>query len=345
MDEGQGPQVATVLPVYNEEVHLRACLDALMNQTLDASRHMIVVLDGGSTDRTPTIIEEAKRTYDEPRFPRLMVLKNPERTVAHARNIALRELPSSVQYLIEMIGHAVVEHDHLERCLEAWERCRTLAGSKLAGVGVKVVPLNSEHGLVSSWIEGALSSPLGQSGGQFATFDQPSETDVPAFVMHERTAVEEVGGWDTDFITSQDSDLSMRLRKSGFELYRDPMTTVAMHKRATIGQWWLMGHRYGFWRTKLLLRHPSRMKWQEFLPWVGAMLTTLLLLLGSSVWWTPVVVYGIALFLGGLHQMVVQRSVSAVLGVPLCLLMLHTSFSIGLVDGLIRKGRLSNDRA
>ena len=87
------------------------------------------------------------------------------------------------------------------------------------------------------------------------------------------------------------------------------------------------------------------MKWQEFLPWVGAMLTTLLLMVGSPVWWTPVVVYGIALFLGGLHQMVVQRSGSAVLGVPLCLLMLHTSFSIGLVDGLIRKGRLSNDRA
>ena len=57
------------------------------------------------------------------------------------------------------------------------------------------------------------------------------------------------------------------------------------------------------------------------------------------------VVYGIALFLGGLQQMVVQRSVSAVLGVPLCLLMLHTSFSIGLVDGLIRNGRLPNDRA
>ena len=31
-------------------------------------------------------------------------------------------------------------------------------------------------------------------------------------------------------------------------------------------------------------------------------------------------------------------------GVPLCLLMLHTSFTLGLVDGLLRRGRLPSDR-
>ena len=345
MEEGHGPLIATVLPVYNEEVHLRTCLDALMQQTIDPSKHIIVVLDGGSTDRTRDIIDEVKHAYADSEYPDLLVLDNPERTVAHARNIALRELPSSVQFLVEMIGHAVVEHDHLERRLAAWERCRLLAGPNLAGVGVKVVPLNAEQGYASSWIEGALASPLGQSGGQFANFGQTSATDVPAFVMHERSALESVGGWDTDFITSQDSDLSMRLKKNGYALYRDPSTTVAMHKRTTLGQWWLMGHRYGFWRTKLLRRHPTRAKWQEFLPLTGVLLTTLLLLLTSPVWWLPAAVYGGALFLGGLQQTIVQRSITAVLGVPVCLFMLHTSFSIGLVDGLVRKGRLPNDRA
>jgi len=326
-------------------VHLRTCLDALMQQTLAPSKHIIVVLDGGSTDRTPDIIEEVKRAYADSQYPELLVIDNPDRTVAHARNIALRELPSSVRFLVEMIGHAVVEHDHLEHRLAAWERCLSLAGSNLAGVGVRVVPLNYQHGYASSWIEGALASPLGQSGGQFASFDQASTTDVPAFVMHERSALESVGGWDTDFITSQDSDLSMRLKKNGYALYRDPSTTVAMHKRTSLKQWWLMGHRYGFWRTKLLLRHPTRAKWQEFLPWIGVLVTALLSLLTSPVWWIPVSVYGGALLLGGLHQTIVQRSITAVFGVPVCLFMLHTSFSIGLVDGLIRKGQLPNDRA
>ena len=44
----------------------------------------------------------------------------------------------------------------------------------------------------------------------------------PPFVMHRRAAVEAVNGWDTSFITSQDSDLSMRLLKAGYSLYRHP---------------------------------------------------------------------------------------------------------------------------
>ena len=39
-----------------------------------------------------------------------------------------------------------------------------------------------------------------------------------------------------------------------------------------------------------------------------------------------------------------NRELGGVVGVPLCLLMLHASFSIGLLDGLIRKGRPPSDR-
>ena len=39
-----------------------------------------------------------------------------------------------------------------------------------------------------------------------------------------------------------------------------------------------------------------------------------------------------------------KEGLSHVLGVPFCLLILHTGFTIGLFDGLIRKGRASRDR-
>ena len=66
--------------------------------------------------------------------------------------------------------------------------------------------------------------------------------------MHRRTSIEAVGGWDEAYITSQDSDLSMRLLKAGHVLYRDPAPEVRMHKRNTLSQWWKMGHRYGAYR-------------------------------------------------------------------------------------------------
>ena len=77
---------------------------------------------------------------------------------------------------------------------------------------------------------------------------------------------------------------------------------------------------------------------------LGLLLTGSMFLVGSPLYWLLPACYGLALLLAGVHQAVVQPRFSTLLGVPLCLLMLHTSFSLGLVDGLVRKGRPSSDR-
>ncbi len=338
------PVLATVIPVLNEVRFIERCLKSLLNQSLPASQHMILVLDGGSQDGTVGVVERLISEHQGEAWPRLVLEMNSQRTVPHARNLALRILPESVEFMVEMIGHATVDVDHLEQRLLAWKACETEAPESLAGVGIRVVEDGHEPTRIGDWVEGALASPLGRSGGQFSQFTQLEPTNVPAFVMHRREALEAVGGWDEAFITSQDSDLSMRLIKAGYRLYRHPTPTVKMHKRSGLKQWWKMGHRYGFWRTKVLLKHPKRAKWQEFLPLIGLLVTAVLLGLSSSLASVPIILYALALVAGGFLEALRQRRASSLLGVPLCLLMLHTSFSIGLVDGLLRKGRLPNDR-
>jgi hypothetical protein len=55
--------------------------------------------------------------------------------------------------------------------------------------------------------------------------------------------------------------------------------------------------------------------------------------------------YGGVLALNGIVHAINKRDPLGVLGVPLCLVMLHVSFSLGLLDGLFRKGRLPSDRS
>ena len=57
MGGSQMPVLATVIPVLNEERFIERCLKSLLNQTLPASQHMILVLDGGSQDGTVAVIE------------------------------------------------------------------------------------------------------------------------------------------------------------------------------------------------------------------------------------------------------------------------------------------------
>ena len=337
-------RLATVIPVFNEAAHIQRCLDGLLEQTIDPSSHMILVLDGGSTDGTQAIVKQTISSARAKEGPRLELLDNPDRTVAHARNLALRVLPSSVELVVELIGHTVVESNHLEQRLEAWEACTALSSAPLGAVGVLVKEMETHSTPTARYIDGALQSPLGQSGGQFSRFTEIGTTDVPAFATHSREALDAVGGWDVNFITSQDSDLSMRMKKAGYALYRCPSPTVAMHKRNRLINWWKMGHRYGFWRTKVLKSHPSRAKWQEFLPWFGLLATVGLYLTSTDGWWVLPGLYGFALVASGVHYAFRQRDIGGVLGVPLCLLLLHVSFSIGLADGFVRKGRLPSDR-
>ena len=103
------------------------------------------------------------------------------------------------------------------------------------------------------------SSPIGSGGGQFKNFNGRERTKVPAFCLHNVESLRSVGGWDERFITSQDSDLSMRLLADGWQLWRSDVSCVYMHKRSSLQKWWKMCHRYGFWRTKVVLRHPKRL--------------------------------------------------------------------------------------
>lgn len=336
-----GPLIATVLPVLNEEKHIEACLTSLLHQTLDSHKHMVMVLDGGSSDATCSIVTRMIEVSRESNGPRIELHENPGRFVADARNLALRLLPHSVQYTVELIGHSTFDEDHLQLRLEEWNEFETLYTEPIGAVGVKVLPREGEQSMVESWIEGSLASPLGSGDGQFSSFTERSETQIPAFAMHSRTALEKVGGWDPFFITSQDSELSMRLIDAGFILTRTPNTHVRMVKRSSLSKWWKMGHRYGFWRSKVLRKHPSRARFREFLPLIGLLLTAFFFL---SIGLFLTACYATVLAIEGVRKAFTSRRISSLFGVPLCLFMLHTSFSIGLIDGMLRRGRAPSDR-
>ena len=167
---------------------------------------------------------------------------------------------------------------------------------------------------------------------------------VPAFATHRRTSVEAVGGWNTEFATSQDSDLSMRLLESGGIIERDPTVTVRMHRRTSLLGHWRMAVRYGYWRGRLLRVHPRRADPREFAPMFGAFLCGVLALTVPDYLTYPVLAYLAVLLAAGLGSVVHSRRITGVLGVPLCLVMLHTGFTLGLLRSLFLGPPRKRDR-
>jgi glycosyltransferase involved in cell wall biosynthesis len=342
------PIVATIIPTWQEVAHIERCLRSFMEQTYPTNSHQILVIDGGSTDGTIEIVERLAKESRDTDGPEIILLENPDRFVPHARNLALEYFRQDTEFILEMIGHAWVPPEHIAVRVERMLAIEAQIGRKLGGLGSIVIESDLPLQKVGMWVEAALSCPLGGSG-QFARFKKEGPTKIPPFTLYRREAIESVGGWNEGFITTQDSEINLRLIANGWPLWRTPRTHVRMAKRTTIGKWWKMGYRYGFWRTKHVLEAKSRIRIGEYLPWVGLALIIGLAIDGQStlnvpnfMW--PVIAYTLTLLAVGVSEARRARKVSMFYGVPMLLFLLHSSFSIGLLVGLFGSGKPPSDR-
>lgn len=74
-------KVSVIVPVFNAEMFIKKCLDALLNQDFDKADYEIIVVDNGSTDRTVQIL----KGYD-----RIILLSETETQSSYAaRNLGL----------------------------------------------------------------------------------------------------------------------------------------------------------------------------------------------------------------------------------------------------------------
>ncbi|MGB2720088.1 MAG: glycosyltransferase family 2 protein [Rhodococcus sp. (in: high G+C Gram-positive bacteria)] len=81
--------LSIVVPAFDESAHMRECLDALLVQR--DRIHEIIVVDNNSTDDTAAIVGEYAR-----RFPQVVLLRESERGVVHARNTGFDHACGSV---------------------------------------------------------------------------------------------------------------------------------------------------------------------------------------------------------------------------------------------------------
>jgi hypothetical protein len=69
------PTISLVIPAYNEEAYLPACLEAVMRNVGDQAME-IIVIDNNSTDGTRQVVE---------RYPRVTYVFEPQKGITRAR--------------------------------------------------------------------------------------------------------------------------------------------------------------------------------------------------------------------------------------------------------------------
>ena len=104
--------VSVIVPVYNAEDTIRACLDDITAQTLRETE--IICVDDGSSDGSVGVLEEYRR-----KDSRIRIIRQENQGAGAARNTGMKEARG--EYLCFLDADDRFEPEMLE---EAWKRCR-----------------------------------------------------------------------------------------------------------------------------------------------------------------------------------------------------------------------------
>jgi succinoglycan biosynthesis protein ExoA len=325
---------SVLVPVLNEERHIVDTVAAMLNQCFPG-RLEVVVADGGSTDRTRSMLDEMAR-----RDPRLRVFENPRGSTPSGLNVALRHARG--RWVARMDAHTTYPPDYLALGIARLERGDT------SWVSGPQVPRG--RGAVSRAVELALGTPLGRGGsrkwGSSTTADGPVaeeyELDSGVFAgVWERATLLRYGGWDEGWPRNQDSEMAGRFLARGERLVCLPQMAARYTPRDSVGSLWRQYWQYGDYREKTALRHPYTMRRSHLFP--PALVATA----GAAVVAPHAVRRAARVAVGGYASLLAAAGVRAAsqadrrtdaLLVPVVLAVMHLAHGAGAIKGAIRRG-------
>lgn len=240
--------VSVLVPVRDEEDRIEASVAAMLAQDTEHSFELLFV-DGRSRDRTVAILRRLREAD-----PRIRILDNPQRTTAHALNIALRAARG--RYVARMDAHAAYPAGYLRHGIER------LAAGDVDWVTGPQIPTGD--GYWSRLVATALGGRLGRGASDKWAADA---ADAPADEWELTTSVftgvwrretlDELGGWDGAWPVNQDSEMAARVLARGGRIVCRREMGAAYVPRDDLRRLARQYRRYGAYRARTFVRHPS----------------------------------------------------------------------------------------
>lgn len=214
--------VTIIIPTLNEEKFLSRCLNSVMSQTFPFEKMDVLVVDGGSVDKTCDIVNEYHKQNNN-----IKLLHNQNRIQSSAFNIGVRE--SNAPYIIRCDAHALYNIDYVEKCIADLKK-----DCNRGNVGGKCVILPYDNSLWANTNAILNYSRFGIGGAAFRVGDTPQNVDSVPFGAFPRSVIEKVGGMREDLRRGEDNEINSRIRKAGYNVYFNPEIVSSYYARPTL---------------------------------------------------------------------------------------------------------------
>jgi succinoglycan biosynthesis protein ExoA len=313
--------VSIVMPALNEERYIEAAIHSIIPQS-DELHYEVLVVDGGSTDRTRAIVVELAAGNDRIRF-----IPNPKRIQAAGVNLAARLADPRSIYLVRADCHVRYPERFVELCV------RDLSSKQVASV---VVPMRTEgKACMQRAIAAAQNSRLGNGGASHRLIGWSGFVDHGHHAGFDRKAFLELGGYDERFSHNEDAEFDTRLIRTGRRIYMNGDAAVTYFPRTDLASLARQYFSHGRGRASTLLKHRKMPRIRQGLP--VAIVLAVALSAGLAVfepWFLLLpVLYAMGCLLGG-AGLAIRASDRCVMLSGVAAIVMHMSWGTGFLARL-----------
>jgi hypothetical protein len=253
---------------------------------------------------------------------RVHVIPNPSGVTPTGLNAAIAATRGEV--VVRVDGHSSLSVGYIRRAVA------TMARTGAVNVGGMQVP--TARTPFEEAVAAATTSWIGTGGATYRVGGAEGPVDTVYLGVFDRAAGDQVGWFDGDLIRNQDYELNIRLRRAGGQVWFDPELSVGYRPR---GSWTALARQYydyGYWKARVLRRHPGSTKLRQVLP--AALPAALLVPLVRS--------RGPSRFVGVTAYLLAVSSIGRLDARRVAVtVVVHFSWCAGLTVGLVRPTRAS----
>ena len=233
------PGVSVVMPVLDEERHLRTAVAHILEQDYPGELEVVMAL-GPSTDRTDEVAGELAAAD-----PRVRFVRNPTGATGAGLNLAVAAARHGI--VVRVDGHAMLPRDYVRVAVRTLERTGAdNVGGVMAAEGVT----DFQRAVAC-----AMTSPLGVGQARFHLGGEEGSVETVYLGVFRREALERVGGYDEAFLRAQDWELNHRIRSTGGTVWFTPDLRVSYRPRSTLRALARQYRNYGRWRRVVMAQH------------------------------------------------------------------------------------------
>jgi len=321
----EAPYVSVIIPMRNEEQHIQECIDSIFRNDYPIEKLEVLVIDGGSDDRSKEVVEKYAFNHNN-----IRILDNPEKFVPTAMNIGLRKAQGDI--IIRMDAHAIYQQKYISRCVQL------LKSTKADNVGGVQESVGTNY--VSKAIAIATTNPFGVGDALYRYGNKERWVDTVFLGAWYKSTIEDLGGFNEEMIVNQDYEFNYRLRKAGGRILFSPGIRCHYFVRGSITALIKQYFRYGCWRVKTLILHPGSLRWRQITSPLFVLGLLLSLMLAPLSWKGALIIpalYSVFNFIVSFSTSV-QRGFRYFLILPIIFLSIHLSWGIGFWVGLVKFG-------